>query len=199
MVGRWNSGLCCLTVTAQSTKLWPLRMFCWILIRRRGRNFGRCADWYVIILNKAVADSKVIRIGYLFPPCHNKTRLRHNFPSMVTSKYRYFSNVWKHAVTSCNLMNYLPGTWGTPTIFYKQTVGTAELSWLLWKSVVEEGMPVMLPTGGISPGCLRLWEECRVALLCLSVPPSASKTGRPIPVWQAIVCGGLGVQLALVS
>ena len=48
MVGKWNSGLCCLTMTAQSTKIWPLRMFCWILNRLRGRKFGQCADWYVI-------------------------------------------------------------------------------------------------------------------------------------------------------
>ena len=27
MIGKWNSGLCCLTMTAQSTKIWPLRMF----------------------------------------------------------------------------------------------------------------------------------------------------------------------------
>ena len=30
-------------------QIWLLRMFCLILIRRRGRNVGRCADWYVII------------------------------------------------------------------------------------------------------------------------------------------------------
>ncbi len=29
--------------------LTTVRMFCWILIQRRGRDFGRCADWYVII------------------------------------------------------------------------------------------------------------------------------------------------------
>ncbi len=51
MIGKWNSGLCCLTMTAQLTKIWPLCMFCWILIQRRGRNVGRCTDWYVIINN----------------------------------------------------------------------------------------------------------------------------------------------------
>ena len=63
MIGKWNSSLCCLTTTALSTKIWSLHMFCLILIRPRGRNFGRCADWCVIIKNKT-------RIGtYFIDPC----------------------------------------------------------------------------------------------------------------------------------
>ncbi len=50
MVGKWDSGLCCLTMTVQLAKIWPMCMFCWILTQRRGRNFGRCTDWYVIII-----------------------------------------------------------------------------------------------------------------------------------------------------
>ena len=59
MVGEWNSGLCCLTMTTQSIEVWPLSIFCWILIRLRGRNFGRCEDWYVIMLYKAFVRSQL--------------------------------------------------------------------------------------------------------------------------------------------